>query len=237
MILLASVSTPGSSTLSWVPVVRALSAGKLSPFHGRCPAVWSSDPPPELRRWNSPCGPTILWQGMCPGVWVSALPPGWGWTPDGTLTKKLCCFYSPCALRWSGGPGCAGSPVVWRVFWCPRCPWPSSCRRWQGWPQPECIPASGWAGLLCPCSSWHKTLHDSLELMFRSTHLWSWGDPEVLQCGEHSGALSGLSWAQKEDGGGVAMSQTFNPSTHEAEAGRSQCLWGQPTLQSEFQDS
>lgn len=30
VILLASVSTPGSPTLSWVPVVRALSAGKLS---------------------------------------------------------------------------------------------------------------------------------------------------------------------------------------------------------------
>ena len=30
VILLASVSTPGSPTLSWVPVVRALSSGKLS---------------------------------------------------------------------------------------------------------------------------------------------------------------------------------------------------------------
>jgi hypothetical protein len=30
VILLASVSTPGSPTLSWVPVVRALSVGKLS---------------------------------------------------------------------------------------------------------------------------------------------------------------------------------------------------------------
>jgi hypothetical protein len=30
LILLAAVSTPGSPTLSWIPVVRALSAGKLS---------------------------------------------------------------------------------------------------------------------------------------------------------------------------------------------------------------
>ena len=28
-------------------------------------------------------------------------------------------------------------------------------------------------------------------------------NPEVLQHGEHSGALSGLCWAQKEDGGGL----------------------------------
>jgi hypothetical protein len=87
---------------------------------------------------------------------VSALPPGWGWRPNGTLTKKLCCFYRPCALRWSRGPGCARGPVAWRVLWCPRSLWPSSCRRCPGWPQPEWIPASGQAGFLCPCSCWYK---------------------------------------------------------------------------------
>jgi hypothetical protein len=71
---------------------------------------------------------------MCPGVWVSALPPGWGWRPQGTLTKKLCCFYSPSALRWLGGPGCARGPAVWRVLWCPRSPRLDSCKRWRGWP-------------------------------------------------------------------------------------------------------
>jgi hypothetical protein len=40
----------------------------------------------------------------------------------------------------------------------------------------------------------------SLELMLHSTHPCSHGDPEVLQHGEHSGALSRLCWAQKEDG-------------------------------------
>jgi hypothetical protein len=34
VILLTSFSTPGSPTLSWVPVVRALSAGKLSSCRG-----------------------------------------------------------------------------------------------------------------------------------------------------------------------------------------------------------
>jgi hypothetical protein len=107
---------------------------------------------------------------MCPQIWVSALPPGWGWRPEGTLTKKLCCFYHPQAFRWSWGPGCA------RVLCCPTCPRPDSCRRWWGWPQPEWTPASGKAGFLCPCSCWHKTLCDS----------WCWcfvlltRDPEVL---------------------------------------------------------
>jgi hypothetical protein len=86
-------------------------------FQGRCPAVWRSDPPPEFWGQNSSCRLTLLLQGMCPGVWVLALPPGWGWGSDRTLTKKLCCFYCPHALRWSGGPGCArvlrsGSPLV-----------------------------------------------------------------------------------------------------------------------------
>jgi hypothetical protein len=109
-------------------------------LQGRCPAVWSSDPPPEFWGQNPSCRPTFVWQGMCPGVWVSALPPGWWWRPEGTLTKKFCCFYRPRALRWSGGPGCARGPVAWRVLWCPRCTRLGSFRRWWGWPQPEWIP-------------------------------------------------------------------------------------------------
>jgi hypothetical protein len=145
---------------------------------------------------------TLLWQGVCPGVWVSSQSPGWGWRPNGTLTKKLCCPYRPCDLRWSGGPECARGPMAWRVFCCSRCPWLGSRRRWWGWPRPQWIPASGWAGLISPCSCWHKTLDDSLELMLHSTHPWSWGDPKVLRCGAHSVVSSSLCWAQKEDGGG-----------------------------------
>jgi hypothetical protein len=95
---------------------------------------------------------------------------------------------------------CRG-PVVWRFLWCPRCPQLGSCRRWQGWPQPEWIPASGLARFRCLCSCFHKTLCDSLTLVLLSTHLCSWGDPKVLQHGEHSGSLSSPCWAQKEDGG------------------------------------
>ena len=164
-------------------------------LQGRCPAVWNADTPPEFWGENPPCRPTLLWQGMCPGVWVSALPPSWGWRPEGTLTKKLCCLYWPCALSWSGVPGCARGPVVWSVLWCPRCPWLGSLCRWRGWPWPEWIPASGRAGFFCPCSCRHKTLHDSLELILCSTHPFSRSDPNVLQHGEHSGALSSLCWA------------------------------------------
>jgi hypothetical protein len=35
---------------------------------------------------------------MCTEVSTSALPPGWRWRPEGTLSKKLCCFCSLCAL-------------------------------------------------------------------------------------------------------------------------------------------
>jgi hypothetical protein len=49
-------------------------------------------------------------------------------------------------------------------------------QKMAGLAQLERIPASGQAGFLCPCSCWHKTLLDSLELMLHSTHLWSWGD-------------------------------------------------------------
>jgi hypothetical protein len=35
----------------------------------------------------------------------------------------------------------------------------------------------------------------------------------------------------------VVSWHTFNPSTHEAEAGESMWVWGQPGLQIEFQDS
>jgi hypothetical protein len=150
-------------------------------LHGRCPAVWSSDPPPEFWGQNPPCRLTLLWQGMCPGVWVSALPPGWGWRPEGTLTKKLCCFYLPPALRWSGGSGCARGPVAWRVLWCPKYPWLGSLRRWQGWSLPEWIPVSDWAGFLHPCSCLQKSSEVSgADVVFHSPVIprCSWG-PEV----------------------------------------------------------
>jgi hypothetical protein len=132
VILLAFVSTPGSPTLSWVPVVRALSAGKFSSGmedterSGAHSASWmkmktQKDPVQEAllllrptcspiwiglwetqdtRRWShlSPQGKsppwrlTPLWQGRCTEVWVSALPSGWGWRPEESLSKKLCCF-------------------------------------------------------------------------------------------------------------------------------------------------
>jgi hypothetical protein len=57
--------------------------------------------------------------------------------------------------------------------------------RGGGWLQLECSPASGWVGFYCPCSCWHKTLCDSLELMLRSTHWWSQGDLEDLWHGNH----------------------------------------------------
>jgi hypothetical protein len=52
----------------------------------------------------------------------------------------------------------------WKVLWGPQCPPLASRRRLCGCPWPEGIPVSGRAGFLSPCSCWHKTLLDSLEL-------------------------------------------------------------------------
>ena len=172
-------------------------------FQGRCPAVWSSDPPPESWGHCPPCRPTLIWQGRCPGVWASAVPPHWGWRPDGTLNKKLCCFDCPCALVWSGGPGCARAPAAWRVLWCPRHPQPGSHRRWGGWFRSEWIPASGQGGSSAPVPAGTRP----------SAILWSWCcvpltcDPDVLWHREHCGALGGLRWVQKEDGRHITVSK------------------------------
>jgi hypothetical protein len=179
VILLASVSTPGSRILSWGAVVKALSAGKFSSFSA---GVQQSGALIYFWDQNSPCRPTLLWQGLCPRVWVSTLPPSWGWRPKGTLTKKLCCFYCPYALRWSGGSGCARGPAAWRVLWCHRHPRPGSHRRWRGWSQPEWIPASGGVGLLCPCFllAQYPSQFFGADFEFHSPVIprWSWDPAE-----------------------------------------------------------
>jgi hypothetical protein len=53
------------------------------------PVSWGQSPPWRL---------ALCWWGRCAEVWVSDLPPGWGWRPECTLSKKLCCFYAPQAL-------------------------------------------------------------------------------------------------------------------------------------------
>jgi hypothetical protein len=86
VILLASVNTPGSPVLSWVPVVRALCRQALL-LQGRCTEVWSSDPPL-----------------------------GWRWRPKRTLSNKLCCFCGPCAPLYglvSERPGIQGGTLTW----------------------------------------------------------------------------------------------------------------------------
>jgi hypothetical protein len=65
VILLASVSTPGSPTLSWVPVVRSLCAGKLSSC--REGAQMSEAQVNLLPDSKSPKGP-------CPKISVASVP-------------------------------------------------------------------------------------------------------------------------------------------------------------------
>jgi hypothetical protein len=92
VILLASVSTPGSPNFSWVPVVRALSAGKLSSFR-EC--VQKSGAQIHLL---SPGFRALSGGWLSSGVegtqgseyQLCLLAKNEG--PKGTLSKKLCCF-------------------------------------------------------------------------------------------------------------------------------------------------
>ena len=45
-----------------------------------------------LASLSTPWRQALLWQGRCTEVWCSVLPPGWGLRPEGTLSRKLCCF-------------------------------------------------------------------------------------------------------------------------------------------------
>jgi hypothetical protein len=87
VILLVSVSTPRSPTLSLVPVVRVVSAGKLSS-----------------------CGEHT--QSFGDLLWLLAEDKG----PKGTLTQKLCLFCHPCALLCrlvSDGPRIQDGILTW----------------------------------------------------------------------------------------------------------------------------
>ena len=73
VILLATVSTPGSWTLS---------LSLLNPS-GQ----------------STLCRQALLLQGRCTDIWSSSLSAGWRWRPKETLSKKVCCFCVPCTLR------------------------------------------------------------------------------------------------------------------------------------------
>jgi hypothetical protein len=68
VILLASVNSPSSPALSWVSVVRILSAGKLF-LQGRCTEVWHSD-----------------------------VPCGWRWKPGNRACPRRCVSSAVCVL-------------------------------------------------------------------------------------------------------------------------------------------
>ena len=64
------------------------------------------------------CRQSLLLQGRCTEVWSSALPSGWRWRTKGTLSKKLCCFCSPCALMLGlvfERPGIQDGALTWAL--------------------------------------------------------------------------------------------------------------------------
>jgi hypothetical protein len=101
VLLLASVSTPGSPTLSWVPVVRALSAGKLSCCREGaqrsgsqlCLLAEDEGPKGPCPRSSVPSVPHVLscsdWSLRDPGYQMALSPETWGHSP----------LYRPTLLR------------------------------------------------------------------------------------------------------------------------------------------
>jgi hypothetical protein len=61
-----------------------------------CQHSWESNSLLSPSSQSILCRQALLLQGRCTEVWSSALPPGWRWSPEGALSKKLCCFCLPC---------------------------------------------------------------------------------------------------------------------------------------------
>ena len=144
--LLASVSAPGSPTLSKVPVVRALSAGKLS-----SPREGAQRSGAQIHLLAEDEGP----KGPCPRSSVASVAHALSWAdwslrdsgykmtllPDSQCQRPL---WRPSLLSDPKIPGCARGAAEWRVLWGPWDRLPSSGPRWERAPaagrQVTCVP-------------------------------------------------------------------------------------------------
>jgi hypothetical protein len=135
-------------------------------LQGRCPEVWSSDPLPESWGQSLPCrlpssgnegaqgsGSQLCLlaedeglTGPCPRSSVASVPHVL--SGDHEVLGVL-------GVLWHGESSGALDTLGWVHA--------EDGRAGPDW--------NGQAEFLCPCFCWHKTLHDSLELILRSTHL------------------------------------------------------------------
>jgi hypothetical protein len=201
VILLASVSTPGSPTLTWVPVVRVLSSGKLS----------------SCRAGVQKSG--VLIHLLSPGVW--ALPVGQlssGKEGAQDSGSKLCLLAEDESLKGPCPRSSVASPthvlssdpellVVLGVLQSGESSGNLDALRWvqeedggAGLDRNKSQPLVGW-GSFVPVPAGTRP----------SGILWSWCcvpltcDPEVLDvlgvlwCGESSGDLGAHRWVHLED--------------------------------------
>jgi hypothetical protein len=165
VILLASVSIPGSPTPSWVPVVRVLSAGNL----------------PSCKEGAQKSGAQI--HILSPRV--RALPGGrLSFGEEGAQGSGFqLCFLAedegpkgPCPRSFVALVAHMLSCVDWSQWsqdtGCSRACWVRA-QDGEGLEPPEGIPATGLVGFLCCCSCWHKMLWVFLDQMLRSTQQWS----------------------------------------------------------------
>jgi hypothetical protein len=187
LILLASVSTPGSPMLTWVPVVRALSLQASSPLAGeevlqekksRGLELWS---PSESWGQSPPCRLTLVWQGRCPrGLGLSSA----SRDHDPEVILRSCIVGSTLVLL-----------VASSVF-----------RRKMAGVAPTRMDLSPWSGVVLPSSSrWHKTSllplpprFSGAEAVLHSPLIPRWSrDPAAWRV---LWIPWSLCWVQKEDG-------------------------------------
>jgi hypothetical protein len=100
VIMLATISRPGRLALSWVSVVRVLSAGKLSSCRKGAQIsgvrTWETSSLLSFCSLSTLSRQAILLQGRRTDIWCSNLPPGRSYVP---LTR--------------------GPKILWRVLWVP----------------------------------------------------------------------------------------------------------------------
>ena len=77
---------------------------------------WESNSLLSLSGQSTLCIQALLLQGRYTEIWSTDSPPCWRWRPEGTLSKKLCCFCGLHTLLWglvSERPGIQDSILTW----------------------------------------------------------------------------------------------------------------------------
>jgi hypothetical protein len=153
-------------------------------LQGRCPALWSSDLPPESWGQSPPCQLTLLWQKGTQGSGSQ-----WCLLAEDKGQKGPCPRSSVASVANMLSSDHEVLSVlevllIWRVLWGPICPLLHECSRWQGlaltWMDPSLL--SGGVPPSPFLVEQDPPRFFGADASFHSLIIprWSQGDPEVL---------------------------------------------------------